>query len=388
MKQKFSLGKKNTIFDVPILSALGSFFIAFIEYCVHKFDSFIFYLHYFVIKYLEFFVNFKFKAAAALFRSRGQLVKRYRYALMVFLILFVYLGVGVYQGRFVKEQEQSTVRFLSSNNIFYDTSKAATDSSDIKLRDAPIEHEVKVGETLVTIAKDYKISLEYIKFANDLVDNSVRAGQILKIPPVEGTIHRVEKGDTIDKIAKKYNVPSQSILDFNYIDSAFVLSEGVYIIVPEAQIPTEQRYYAGAVVYDTSAYGLIPYAGNLKEHGSGQFVWPFSGIITQTFTRYHPALDIAARTGDIFSVDKGKVIRAGWWQGGYGNAVQVDHGNGYVTTYAHMSVISVSTGDNVDRGQKIGVVGNTGNVRGITGIHLHFTVQEGGRYIDPMSILP
>ena len=177
-------------------------------------------------------------------------------------------------------------------------------------------------------------------------------------------------------------------MDFNYIDSTFVLEEGTYVIVPEAQIPTAQKYYAGSVIYDTSAYGLIPYAGNLKEKGSGQFMWPFSGIITQTFSRYHPGLDIAATTGDIVSVDKGKVIRAGWWQGGYGNAVQVDHGNGYVTTYAHMNSIAVSTGDTVERGQKLGVVGNTGNVRGITGIHLHFTVQEGGRYIDPASLLP
>ena len=82
--------------------------------------------------------------------------------------------------------------------------------------------------------------------------------------------------------------------------------------------------------------------------------------------------------------DKGKIIRAGWWTGGYGNAVQIDHGNGYISTYAHMSVISVSTGEDIEKGQKIGEIGSTGRS---TGPHLHLTIQIEGKYLNPLTVL-
>ncbi len=387
-KNLFGLGIKSTSENLIFrrIYKFGDFIVAFLSYLLHKLDSFFFYLHLLTVRNIELFINLKFRAASSLVWSRGRLVKKYRYLFIVVLSFVLFFSGGVFQGRFVEPRSSQGSTFLSSNFVFYQKATAATSKGEKTLLDQPVEHVVIEGESLASISQSYNISLESVKFANDLTSNTVEPGQILKIPPVEGTLHTVQPGDTLEKLSKRYNVPTQTIVDFNYIDSPYVLEQGQVITIPNAQAPQASKYYAGATAgYDLSAYGVIPYSGDVKEKGSGNFSWPFSGVLTQFFSAYHPGLDIAAHTGDILAADKGKVIRAGWWQGGYGNAVQVDHGNGYVTTYAHMSVIAVSTGEEVDKGQKLGVVGSTGRS---TGPHLHFTVQLSGKYLNPLSVLP
>ncbi len=104
--------------------------------------------------------------------------------------------------------------------------------------------------------------------------------------------------------------------------------------------------------------------------------------IMQTW-RAHLGVDYAAPTGTkVRSVADGVVEFAGW-QSGYGNVVQIDHGNERSTTYAHLSRIDVKRGQTVEQGQKIGAVGSTGWA---TGPHLHFEFRVNGRHQDPLSI--
>jgi murein DD-endopeptidase MepM/ murein hydrolase activator NlpD len=79
----------------------------------------------------------------------------------------------------------------------------------------------------------------------------------------------------------------------------------------------------------------------------------------------------------------GKVIAAGW-TGGYGNMVEVDHGNGISTRYGHMSEILVKIGDTVGRQNVIGLAGSTGRS---TGTHLHYEVRQDGRAVDPIYFM-
>ena len=78
-------------------------------------------------------------------------------------------------------------------------------------------------------------------------------------------------------------------------------------------------------------------------------------------------------------------LATGGWSGGYGNHVIVDHGNGFVTLYAHLNSIYVSAGESVTRGQQIGSLGNTGNS---TGPHLHLEIRYQGVPRNPLSYLP
>lgn len=122
--------------------------------------------------------------------------------------------------------------------------------------------------------------------------------------------------------------------------------------------------------------------------GSGRFVWPTQGSISSGYGyrwgSLHRGLDIAASAGTaIVAADSGVVTFSGT-RGNYGRLIEIDHGNGYVTRYAHCSQLLVATGARVSRGQIIAKVGRTGFA---TGNHLHFEVLYRGANKDPLSFL-
>ncbi len=121
---------------------------------------------------------------------------------------------------------------------------------------------------------------------------------------------------------------------------------------------------------------------------TGSFIWPVSGggYITSRFgvrrdSGVHLGLDIAANRGtDILAADAGIVTVAGWSAGGFGYNVEIDHGNGLLTRYAHCYDVYVKVGQTVYQGQVIAGVGNTGYS---FGNHCHFTVMIDGTYVNP-----
>ncbi len=120
--------------------------------------------------------------------------------------------------------------------------------------------------------------------------------------------------------------------------------------------------------------------------GSGRFIWPTSGAITQYYGRYHLALDISQWIGaPIKAAESGYVSVAGWSNVGYGWHIIVDHGNGWTTLYAHLSKINVKAGQAVNKGDLIGAAGTSGNS---TGPHLHFEIRYNGVGQNPFNYLP
>jgi murein DD-endopeptidase MepM/ murein hydrolase activator NlpD len=98
----------------------------------------------------------------------------------------------------------------------------------------------------------------------------------------------------------------------------------------------------------------------------------------------HTGLDMQAQTGDaVRATAAGKVTVAGW-QGGYGKMVEIDHGNGFVTRYGHLSALDVSVGQTIKNGQVVGKVGTTGRS---TGPHLHYETRIDGDAVDPTKFL-
>jgi murein DD-endopeptidase MepM/ murein hydrolase activator NlpD len=102
--------------------------------------------------------------------------------------------------------------------------------------------------------------------------------------------------------------------------------------------------------------------------------------------RPHEGIDVSAPAGSpIEAPAAGRVIKTGW-ESGYGNVVEIDHGYGIVTRFAHAQKVLVRTGQKVDRGERIALVGNTGLA---TGPHLHYEVHVNGRPVDPLRyVLP
>lgn len=108
---------------------------------------------------------------------------------------------------------------------------------------------------------------------------------------------------------------------------------------------------------------------------------PFGG---RTY-EFHPGMDIDGERGDVvIAPARGTVTRAGW-QGGYGQMIEIDHGNGLITRYGHLSKLNVEIGDTITRGQLIGFIGSTGRS---TGPHLHYELRLNDHPINPRRFLP
>ena len=154
-----------------------------------------------------------------------------------------------------------------------------------------------------------------------------------------------------------------------------------------AELEAERAAAAAAAAAAAGSGG-----GGGSATASGSFLWPVASYVyvsSRFGLRVHPitgekkshtGIDIASNQGTaVYASDGGTVTLAGW-NGGYGNCIMIDHGNGYVTLYGHLSSISVSQGQTVSQGTTIGAVGSTGNS---TGPHLHFEVLKNGTRIDP-----
>ncbi len=218
-------------------------------------------------------------------------------------------------------------------------------------------YEVRKGDSLADIAKMFGVSVNTIRWANN-VSGGLTEGQILTILPVTGVRYVVKKGDTVDGIAKSYNADSSEITQFNDIGSLVV---GQVIIIPDAE---------AAVVATKSPTKSSP--------STTGFTRPVKGGTRTQGIHGHNGVDIASYLGaPIYAAAGGEVIisRAdGGWNGGYGNYIVIKHSNGTQTLYAHLNQVSIVAGSKVSQGAQIGTMGNTGKS---TGVHLHFEVRGG-----------
>jgi len=260
-----------------------------------------------------------------------------------------------------------------------------------------ILYRVSRGDAMLSIADTYKIDANSILFANpDLGDNphSLKPGMELTIPPVDGIYYKWKDGDTFESVADTFGAKADDIINFtgNNIDLTDPKVEvGTTVMVPggmrelknwAAELPTEGR---GA---NTGTGGAN--ASNICGGGpvASGFGWPAAShnISGNGYMPSHLGLDIQANEGEpVYAAGSGIVTMAqSGWNYGYGNVVQIDHGNGYVTVYAHLSVINVGLCTSVGQGTIIGAAGSTGNA---FGAHLHFEVRIGGSNVNPYSIV-
>ena len=250
-----------------------------------------------------------------------------------------------------------------------------------EIRTSVLAYAVQSGDTVLGIAQKFGLKGSTLLWANDkLADNPdfLTVGQKLNILPIDGAYHTVTRGETVDSIARTFKVDPAAITAYagNELQSGGMLQVGQKLVIPEGIKPYQRRQvfaYQGPVPKDA-------------RKGTGHFVWPMSGVITQRFWPGHRAIDIAAVKGTpIVASDSGYVVVAQWSDVGYGRMAVIDHGNGSKTLYAHMSAYFVEVGQSVAKGQKIGHCGSTGNS---TGPHLHFEIIKDGARRNPLNYLP
>lgn len=253
-------------------------------------------------------------------------------------------------------------------------------------------HTVREGDNLDKLSERYDVSIDTIRWANKMDQSStLKPGQELLVLPVDGILHTVKRGQTLLGIAELYSINAEDISKQNKLHDGFI-SAGQDLIIPggkpliekpvQVALKPSKKPVVPTVSHKPSepTYAPEPTKGVLqKPCGSDCF-------LTQYFGASHYALDMQVRGGGpLYAAEAGTVIRADYgWNGGYGNVIEIDHGNGLVTLYAHNKELYVTVGDVIARGQNIAFMGNTGLVHGATGIHVHFEVRLNGVKKNPL----
>lgn len=149
--------------------------------------------------------------------------------------------------------------------------------------------------------------------------------------------------------------------------------------------PVEQSIQGQSVINVVGNLVITPLPPAPAPTSGSKMVWPTIGRLERCAISGHLACDISGPAGtNVIAFRGGKVVEAGWKNGGYGNMVKIDHGNGLESIYMHLSAVSVSVGQFVNAGDNIGAMGSTGNS---TGSHLHFGLFQGGTEISPFTYL-
>ena len=258
-----------------------------------------------------------------------------------------------------------------------------------------VEYRVTRGDSMFAISEAYKLQPETVLWANyDVLQDdphSLQPGQVLTIPPTDGIYYQWKENDTLETVASEFKVEIDAILNYpgNDIDLTDPkIESGSWVMLPGGErefvqwlVPTVAT---GASGTSSTNQGACP-GGAV----GGGFVWPVDSqsLSGNDYWSGHLALDLAAGEGaPIYAASSGVVTMAqGGYNYGYGNVIQIDHGNGYSSVYAHLSAYFVSVCQSVSAGQQIGASGATGNSQGA---HLHFEVRQGGGFISPWFVLP
>ena len=271
-------------------------------------------------------------------------------------------------------------------------------------------YTVKAGDTLSQIAQNYGVTENTILWANNITDKStIKPGDTLVILPVSGIQHTVRVGETLSSIATKYGGNAADIALFNGLPARSALQSGSTIIIPGGELnsttltkissaPTKKT----TTTTTTTKSGSSTHTSVTTTNSSGEnssvecdntsgnpchgisgtplrsfFTNPLPGgaLVSQGLHGWD-AVDLATHAGtSIDAAASGTVILSsgeGGWNGGYGNYVILDNGQGVETLYSHMTQTKATVGETVSAGEVIGYVGMTGDA---TGDHLHFEVR-------------
>ncbi|ATW25995.1 peptidoglycan DD-metalloendopeptidase family protein [Candidatus Formimonas warabiya] len=242
-----------------------------------------------------------------------------------------------------------------------------------------ITYYVEAGDTLSRISQHYGVDFELLAAMNNLdTDARVLQGQRIYVPREPEINYSLEAGDTLWNVAQKYGVHVDDLVSYNQITDPGRLKIGQVIKIPvqSAEEMTPVRVAAKPAL-------------NVASRGLSGLSLPVMGIISSGYgwrkSGFHHGTDIAAKTGTpIRAVEAGNVIFSGW-RAIYGYSITIDHGNEIQSVYGHASKLLVKKGQQVNKGQIIARVGDTGRT---TGPHLHLEIHVNGKTVDPMRYLP
>lgn len=192
------------------------------------------------------------------------------------------------------------------------------------------------------------------------------------------TIQKQDNNQTNEPKSVNYERPESYSVNSGGPDSTIQLTE-----VESAEVETQTELELKRIEATSGAEFLPTIWAHLGKINN-EFGFrrnPFGGRSYE----FHAGMDIDGERGDTVMAPANGVVIKAEWQGGYGNMIEIDHGNGLTTRYGHLAKIEIAVGDNVQRGQLIGFVGSTGRS---TGPHLHYELRLNDKAINPRRFLP
>ena len=255
-----------------------------------------------------------------------------------------------------------------------------------------IRHRVKPGESLIKIAKKYRVSVKTLKRINNLKGNTIRVGQTICIKKVSKRIdrrnlnrivktkiiyYRVKPGDSLIKIAKKFRVYTKDIIRVNRLKKPYRLRVGQKLKIPKKEvvyIRKEEEEFFTELPKNSIKFG---------------FIWPVDGKVVKNFVNNtlmrHLGIDIQTGCGEnIRAAEDGKVIYSGESIKPYGKLIIIRHKGKFNTVYGHVGTILVNENQYVKKGQIIGTVGRLDD----SSCGIYFEIRKNTVPVDPLVFLP
>jgi lipoprotein YgeR len=205
--------------------------------------------------------------------------------------------------------------------------------------------------------------------------------------PVGPGFYRVERGDTVSKIAREKRTTVASIARWNGLSNPDSIEVGqVLRVAPPPGSVTSAATSSGSTDASAGSQSAAQAAPQSKAGPGVSLVWPAQGSVIRGFDgKNSKGVDIANAAGTpVVAAAAGNVVYAGNGLRGYGNMLIVKHDDDYLTAYAHNRALLVKEGQTVQQGQKIAEMGDTDSNRTM----LHFEVRYMGRSVDPARYLP
>jgi len=261
-------------------------------------------------------------------------------------------------------------------------------------------YEVRRGDNLYSISRKLNLSISSLIKLNKIAPPyKIFPKQNLILP--KRSFYKVKKGETLYSISRRYKTDVYSISKLNNLKNINSIYEGqVLKIYGDIKIETKNNYSgninkANIKKIDSKKKSLkatIKKTPNFKQTFSknSKFIWPVKGKIISKYGKssngfFNDGININSKLNQKVSASNdGVIIYSGNEIPGYGNLVLIKHSQNWITAYAHLGKVSIEKGDKVKKGQIIGLVGKTGNVRKP---QLHFEIRKGKEAVNPLNYL-
>ena len=250
-------------------------------------------------------------------------------------------------------------------------------------------YKVKKGDNLFSISRGFNISIQELIKVNKITEPyKIFPNQSIFIP--KNKMHVVVKGETLYSISRYYETTVFTLAKYNNIKNINNIKVGKELIIPKRsekikKIKTKRwdSNFKKKKIENTKIVVL-------RDQQTTKFIWPVKGKLLSKYGKskegfYNDGINIDSKKGTkVMSSQAGKVIYCGNEIPGYGNLILIKHSKNWITAYAHLNEVFTEKGKKVSKGEIIGSVGNTGNVRSP---QLHFEIRKGKESVNPLKLL-